>query len=191
MMRLTFERAITVFSKELRPLCPEHHLTPTSWRRGRRILAVYRMRFVYLILIAAAFPVGRVAAYEYAEVTLDYVAAKALARAQKPFHSPKADFPDFLREDKLNYDKYREIEFRHEDALWANQPLPFRVEFFHPGYIYQEPVHVNEFTLTYVQPVRFVQDWFNYRALKLPGCVNQFELKIKRSTGRISVSERR
>jgi periplasmic glucans biosynthesis protein len=120
------------------------------------------------LIIAAAFPVGRVAAYEYAEVTLDYVAAKALQRAQKPFHSPKVDFPDFLREDKLNYDKYREIEFRHEDALWANQPLPFRVEFFHPGYIYQEPVHINEFTLTYVQPVRFVQDWFNYRALKLP-----------------------
>jgi len=123
---------------------------------------------VCCLLIAAAFPIGRVAAYEYAEVTLDYVAAKALARAQKPFHSPKVDFPDFLREDKLNYDKYREIEFRHEDALWANQPLPFRVEFFHPGYIYQEPIHVNEFTLTYVQPVRFVQDWFNYRALKLP-----------------------
>jgi glucans biosynthesis protein len=125
-------------------------------------------RLLYCFLIAAVFPAGRVAAYEYAEVTLDYVAAKALARAQKPFHSPKVDFPDFLREDKLDYDHYREIEFRPEDALWANQPLPFRVEFFHPGYIYQEPVHVNEFTLTYVQPVRFVQDWFNYRAVKLP-----------------------
>src|SRR6185312_2672169 len=29
--------------------------------------------------------------------------------------------------------------------------------------IYQEPIHVNEFTLTHVQPIRFVQDWFNYR----------------------------
>jgi glucan biosynthesis protein len=94
----------------------------------------YMKRLVLWILISAVvFPVGRAAAYEYAEVTLDYVAAKALARAQKPFHSPKADLPDFLRQDKLDYDKYREIEFRHEDALWANQPLPFRVEFFHPG----------------------------------------------------------
>jgi glucans biosynthesis protein len=126
-------------------------------------------RSLYCLLIAAAvLPTGRLAAYEYAEVTLDYVANKALQRAQKPFHSPKIDFPDFLREDKLDYDKYREIEFRHEDALWANQPLPFRVEFFHPGYRFQEPIHVNEFTLTYVQPVRFVQDWFNYRSLKLP-----------------------
>ena len=74
-----------------------------------------------LFLIAAALPVGRVAAYEYAEVSLDYVAAKAQQRAQKPFHSPDATLPDFLREDKLDYDKYREIEFRHEDALWANR----------------------------------------------------------------------
>ncbi|HWC59717.1 MAG TPA: glucan biosynthesis protein, partial [Verrucomicrobiae bacterium] len=103
------------------------------------------------MLIAAALPVSRVAAYEYADVTLDYVAAKALQRAQKPFHSPKADLPDFLRADKLDYDKYREIEFRHEDALWANEPLPFRIEFFHPGYLYQEPIHVNEFMMTRVQ----------------------------------------
>ncbi len=120
------------------------------------------------MLIAAALPVSRVAAYEYADVTLDYVAAKALQRAQKPFHSPKADLPDFLRADKLDYDKYREIEFRHEDALWANEPLPFRIEFFHPGYLYQEPIHVNEFMMTRVQPIRFAQDWFNYRSLKFP-----------------------
>jgi hypothetical protein len=93
-------------------------------------------RLVCWVLIAAALPVGRLAAYEYAEVTLDYVAAKAQQRAQKPFHSPKADLPDFLRQDKLDYDKYREIEFRHENALWATEPLPFRVEFFHPGYLY-------------------------------------------------------
>src|ERR1700744_3789036 len=125
-------------------------------------------RLVCCVLIAAALPVGRLPAYEYAEVTLDYVANKAQQRAQKPFHSPKADLPDFLRQDKLDYDKYREIEFRHEDALWATEPLPFRVEFFHPGYLYQEPIHVNEFTLTHVQPIRFVQDWFNYRALHFP-----------------------
>ncbi len=125
-------------------------------------------RLLCCALVAAVLPVGRLAAYEYAEVTLDYVAAKAEQRAQKPFHPPGSDLPDFLRSDKLDYDKYREIEFRHEDALWANEPLPFRVEFFHPGYIYPEPEHLNEFTLTHVQPIRFVQDWFNYRSLHFP-----------------------
>jgi glucans biosynthesis protein len=125
-------------------------------------------RLVFWALIAAALPAGKLAAYEYAEVTLDYVAAKALQRAQKPFHSPSVDLPDFLREDKLDYDKYNQIVFRDEDALWATEPLPFRIEFFHPGYRYHEPIKVYEFTLTHVQPIRFVQDWFDYRSLKLP-----------------------
>ena len=51
--------------------------------------------------------------------------------------------------------------------MWAAEGLPFHVEFFHPGYIYQEPVHVYEFTATHVQPIRFVQDFFNYRALHI------------------------
>ena len=104
---------------------------------------------------------------ESADVNLDYVAQRALERAQKPFHSPRADLPRVLRQENLDYDKYREIEFRHEKALWLAEGLPFRVEFFHPGYLYQEPVHINEFTPTYTQPIRFVQDFFNYRALHI------------------------
>ena len=104
---------------------------------------------------------------ESAEVNLDYVAQRALERARQPFHSPRADLPKVLRQDNLDYDKYREIEFRHDKALWAAEDLPFRVEFFHPGYLYQEPVHVNEFTPTHVQPIRFVQDFFDYRTLHI------------------------
>ena len=120
-----------------------------------------------LLGLAVVLPWQAFAKLESAEVTLDYVAKRAEQRARKPFHSPRADLPEVLRADKLDYDKYREIEFRHDKALWAAEKLPFRVEFFHPGYLYQEPVHVNEFTLTHVQPIRFVQDFFNYRSLKI------------------------
>ena len=97
--------------------------------------------------VLSALSTGRVClGAESAEVNLDYVAQRALERAQKPFHSPRADLPKVLRQDNLDYDKYREIRFRHDQALWAADDLPFRVEFFHPGYIYQEPVHVYEFT---------------------------------------------
>jgi glucans biosynthesis protein len=41
------------------------------------------------------------------------------------------------------------------------------VEFFHPGYLYEEPVHINEFSLNYVQPIRFVQDFFDYGKLHI------------------------
>src|ERR1041385_1475377 len=121
-------------------------------------------RLLGWVLMTAALTGDAWARLDSADVTLEYVAQKAEQRARKPFHSPRADLPDFLRADKLDYDKYREIEFRHEQALWAAEQLPFRVEFFHPGYLYQEPVRINEFTLTAMQPIRFVQDFFDYRS---------------------------
>ena len=120
-----------------------------------------------LLTFGLAFTATVCAGAEAAVVNLDYVAQRALERAQKPFHSPRADLPRVLQQDNLDYDKYREIEFRHDKALWLAEALPFRVEFFHPGYLYQEPVHVNEFTPTYTQPIRFVQDFFHYRALRI------------------------
>lgn len=125
-------------------------------------------RFKCLALGCAVLLPGQAwARLESVEVTLDYISRKAEQRAQKPFVSPRASLPEVLRADKLDYDKYREIEFRHEKALWAADNLPFRVEFFHPGYLYQEPVHIYEFTVSAVQPVRFVQDFFNYRGLRI------------------------
>jgi len=126
------------------------------------------LRRVWLILTIGLALAGRIATgAESADINLDYVAQRALERAQKPFHSPRADLPKVLRQDNLDYDKYREIRFRRDHALWSEDDLPFRIEFFHPGYLYQEPVHVNEFTATHVQPIRFVQDFFDYGKLKI------------------------
>jgi glucans biosynthesis protein len=124
-------------------------------------------RFILLSLfLALASPVLALPRIEATQINLEYVAHLAEQRAHKPFHSPKADLPEFLR--NLTYDSYREIEFRHERALWLDEGGPFRVEFFHPGYLYQEPVHCNEFTATGVQPIRFVPDFFDYRQLHMP-----------------------
>jgi glucans biosynthesis protein len=125
------------------------------------------MRFLILTLVLGAVrPAFALPSLEAGYVTLEYVAKRAEARAHKPFHSPRLDLPDFLS--KLTYDQYRQIEFRPDKALWADEGLPFRVQFFHLGYLYQEPVHLNEFSSTHVQPVRFVPDFFNYRELRLP-----------------------
>ncbi len=120
---------------------------------------------LFLIASLLAAPAGRGA--ESAEVNLGYVAQRALERAKAPFHSPRADLPKVLRQDNLDYDKYREIRFRRDKALWTADNLPFRIEFFHPGYLYQEPVHMNEFTLLHTQPIRFVQDFFDYGKLDI------------------------
>ena len=117
--------------------------------------------FVNLLTAEAGFGA------ESAEVNLDYVAQRAFERAKSPFHNPRVDLPKVLRLENLDYDKYREIRFRRDKALWAADGLPFRVEFFHPGYYYSEPVHINEFTLTHTQPIRFVQDFFDYGNLDI------------------------
>ncbi len=124
---------------------------------------MWRLTCLLLIIEIARIASGA----ESAEVNLDYVAQRALERAQKPFHSPRADLPKVLRQDNLDYDKYREIRFLRDKALWTEDDLPFRIEFFHPGYLYQEPVHVNEFTETHTQPIRFVQDFFDYGKLDI------------------------
>ena len=54
-------------------------------------------RFIgWMVLATVALPGGAWAQFRSTEVTLDYVAEKAEARAHKPFHSPKGDLPDIL-----------------------------------------------------------------------------------------------
>jgi len=104
---------------------------------------------------------------ESGEVNLDYVVQRAEERARHPFHSPRADLPKVLRQDNLDYDKYRQIRFRRDQDLWRADGLPFRIEFFHPGYLYQEPVHIYEFTATHWQPIRFAESFFDYGNLNI------------------------
>ena len=140
------------------------------WQRGDRVdhpSSVRRLRDVCLGLVVIALSWEAGGGLEAAEVTLDFIAKKAEDRAHRPFHSPRADLPEVLRQDKLDYDKYREIRFKRQKALWNDEGVLFRVEFFHPGYLYQEPVHVHEFTANYSQPVRFVQDFFDYGKLPI------------------------
>jgi len=109
---------------------------------------------------------GRVlASPESGEVNLDYVIKRAEERARHPFHSPRADLPKVLQ--NLDYDQYRQIRFRRSQDLWGVENLPFRIEFFHPGYLYQEPVHIYEFTATHWQAIRFAENFFDYGGLNI------------------------
>jgi glucans biosynthesis protein len=104
---------------------------------------------------------------ERADIDMAYVTRRAEERARSPFHSPRAELPEVLRQDKLDYDNYRKIRFRKDRDFWAGTGLPFRVEFFAPGYIYQEPVRIYEFANNFVQRIRFVRDWFDYGGLNI------------------------
>jgi glucans biosynthesis protein len=65
----------------------------------------------------------------------------AQQRAAEPYHDPSTKLPDSIS--KLNFDEYRNIQFRADHALWRNQAL-FEVQFFHRGFTYGRRINVTE-----------------------------------------------
>ena len=103
-------------------------------------------------------------AWERGEVKFEMIEAKARELAQNEYHvSENMNMPSWMKD--LTYDQYRDIRFQEEKSLWAADKLPFRAQFFHPGYLFHESVVLNEFTDTHQQEVRFSQDFFTYGKL--------------------------
>lgn len=44
---------------------------------------------------------------------------------------------------QLTYDQYRDIRFNPETGIWRNEQVPFRVELFPAGFLFQTPVVVS------------------------------------------------
>ena len=69
------------------------------------------------------------------------VQKQARALAAEKFVPAKIDLPKELQE--LGYDQYRDIRFKREHAIWASKGVPFLLEPFHRGFIFQEPVAIH------------------------------------------------
>jgi glucans biosynthesis protein len=85
---------------------------------------------------------------------------KARQLAAKPYQNPAGQVPDFLL--KIDYDAWRDIRFKPDQALWRTAGLPFQVQFFHPGLYYDRPVKINIVDFGAVKPVAFSRDLFDY-----------------------------
>lgn len=90
----------------------------------------------------------------------DDVVQRARALAAEPFQAPQADLPEAL--ENAQYDTYREIEFRRDRALWRDEAM-FQVQFFHLGFLYQQPVRINVVDGGTASEVMFDPTMFNYR----------------------------
>jgi len=94
------------------------------------------------------------------DIDLSYIEELASGLAARPYEPEQGKVPEILSQ--LDYDAFRDIRFDPQQALWAAEELPFRVEFFHPGYTFTRSVRINEFTDTHEQEVRFNTGFFNY-----------------------------
>lgn len=92
----------------------------------------------------------------------DYAALKGRARALAgaAHRPPQTLAPDFLR--RLTYDQYQAIRFRRERALWAERDTGFRLELFHMGRGFKEPVELYEMIDGEARPIRYSPDMFKF-----------------------------
>jgi glucans biosynthesis protein len=92
----------------------------------------------------------------------DYAVLKGRARAlaNTAYRPPERLAPQFLRE--LTYDQYQAIGFRHEHALWAQLPSAFRLEFFHCGRGFKEPVQLYELVNGEAREIRYRPEMFKF-----------------------------
>ena len=95
----------------------------------------------------------------------DASVVKRIARelAAKPYAAPDAKLPDNLG--KLTYDQYRTIRFDPAHALWHGGKLPFEVQFFHRGFLYNDRVDIFEVADGQAQPVRYKPELFDLAGL--------------------------
>lgn len=71
----------------------------------------------------------------------DEITERAERSAEAPYLPPEADLPKELTE--LDYDTYRQIRFRPDQALWRDGDHLFEVQLFHPGFLYDQPISLN------------------------------------------------
>lgn len=126
-------------------------------------LAVPR-NLILLATLGLLSPCALSQTWEREDVGFETIQSRARDLANKPYIAPNKDsLPAWMND--LTYDQYRDIRFNPSQALWATENLPFRAMFFHPGYLFREPVILNEFTSTHQQQIRLSEAFFNYGPL--------------------------
>jgi periplasmic glucans biosynthesis protein len=77
-------------------------------------------------------------------LAFDYAWLKGQARrlAANPYQASQDAVPPAMA--KLSYDQFQSLRFRSDHALWGNSGLPFRLQFFHAGRSFTEPVRLYE-----------------------------------------------
>jgi glucans biosynthesis protein len=116
----------------------------------------------FTLLASVAFTASALCqTWEREDVGFENIQERARELASKPYVAPDhGALPPWMT--SLTYDQYRDIRFNMAHALWVADNLPFRAMFFHPGYLYRDPVYLNEFTSSHQQRIRLAEAYFNY-----------------------------
>lgn len=87
------------------------------------------------------------------------------ARSSQPYDGAVPPLPAPLQ--TLDYDRYRMVQFRGDRAKWADTNNPYRVQAFHMGWLFKEPVAMFEVEDGKSAPMIFGPDDFEYHEAAL------------------------
>jgi glucans biosynthesis protein len=88
------------------------------------------------------------------------VVRRARELAGVPYDATVPPLPEQLA--KLDFDAYRDIRFRQDKALLGGTGGPFRMQMFHPGFLFTRPVVVNVIRDGIPAPVPYSASLFDY-----------------------------
>ncbi len=103
----------------------------------------------------------------------DYVVRRARDLAALPHEAPHP-LPESLA--KLDFDSWRDIRFRPDRALLQAPGSNFRLQTFHPGFLYTRPVTINLIRDGVAAPIPYAANLFEYGR-------NRFERPFPVNTG--------
>lgn len=90
----------------------------------------------------------------------DAFAERMKTLAAQPFEPVSVDIPSAFQ--GLDYDAYRKIEYRADASRWADEAAGYRLQAFHLGWLYNEPVKIFEIEDGVARPLDFGAGDFNY-----------------------------
>jgi glucans biosynthesis protein len=88
------------------------------------------------------------------------VVKRARDLANAPFDALPPKLPEALT--KLDFDSYRDIRFKADKSPIGANAGPFRLQLFHPGFIYNRPVVVNTIRDGISTPIPYSANLFDY-----------------------------
>jgi glucans biosynthesis protein len=83
--------------------------------------------------------------------------------SMKPYAPPADHLPEAWK--TMGYDQWRDLRFKR--SLWAEDREPFKVQFFHPGFIYNQPVTIHVIDEEGTREYKFSSELFDYAKTKL------------------------
>lgn len=85
---------------------------------------------------------------------------KARQLSKEPYQKSPSNLPSELK--GLSYDEHRDIRFSRKDGPWFGKRMPFEVQFFHLGAIFENSIPINEIVNGKTRPIKYSASFFDF-----------------------------